>query len=225
MIKALIFDLDSCLCAANEVGDDLFAPAFAAIRGANDGTVSEERLEAAFAACWRFPFNFVAANYGFSNTMFSAGFEAFRHLEVRAPMHGYGDLAVLAELPAKLFLVTTGFRRLQESKVKALGIASLFTTIHIDAIDESPIKGKDQIFAELLKADRLRPQELLVVGDNPDSEIAAGNRLGIRTVQILRPGVPRSPAATVQIQNLHDLKRLFRDEMKTTLDSYGRLQR
>ena len=32
-----IFDLDSCLAAADEVGEQLFAPAFAAIRAANDG--------------------------------------------------------------------------------------------------------------------------------------------------------------------------------------------
>ena len=32
MTKAIIFDLDSCLAAADEVGEQLFAPAFAAIR-------------------------------------------------------------------------------------------------------------------------------------------------------------------------------------------------
>jgi hypothetical protein len=32
MTKAIIFDLDSCLAADNEVGEQLFAPAFGAIR-------------------------------------------------------------------------------------------------------------------------------------------------------------------------------------------------
>ena len=31
MTNAIIFDLDSCLAAADEVGEQLFAPAFAAI--------------------------------------------------------------------------------------------------------------------------------------------------------------------------------------------------
>ena len=48
MIKAVIFDLDSCLAAADEVGSQLFAPAFQAIRSANHGDVPEDRLEAAF---------------------------------------------------------------------------------------------------------------------------------------------------------------------------------
>lgn len=39
------------------------------------------------------------------------------HLEVTTPMQGYGDLDVLKELPVQRFLVTSGFRRLQESKI------------------------------------------------------------------------------------------------------------
>ena len=206
MVKAMIFDLDSCLAPANEVGDQLFAPAFEAIRNANDGAVSEAALAAAFADSWRFPFDFIADKYGFSPAMRAAGFKVLSRTEVRQPMHGYGDLAALAELPVNLFLVTSGFRRLQESKVKALGIAHLFTGIHIDAIDEPGPKGKLQAFEEILKTHRLSPQEVLVVGDNPDSEIAAGNRLGMTTVQILRPGVPASPAATHRIRTLTELK-------------------
>jgi putative hydrolase of the HAD superfamily len=206
VIKALIFDLDSCLAAADEVGDSLFAPAFEAIRAANQGEVSEERLRAAFADCWRFPFDFVADKYGFSPAMRSAGFAAFREIEVREPMHGYGDLGALAEIPAQLFLVTSGFRRLQESKVKALGVGHLFTGIHIDAIDEPKPRGKFEIFKEVLKTHGLSPGEVWVVGDNPDSEIAAGNRLGMRTLQILRPGVPASSAAGGHIHTLHEIE-------------------
>jgi putative hydrolase of the HAD superfamily len=209
MIKALIFDLDSCLAAADEVGESLFATAFQAIRSANIGTVPEEQLRAAFADCWRFPFDFIADKYGFSPAMRAAGFAAFKQTEVRQPMHGYGDLDALAELPAKLFLVTSGFRRLQESKVRALGIAPLFTEVHIDAIDESHPKGKLQAFEAILQKHQLSPKEVLVVGDNPDSEIAAGNRLGMTTIQILRPGVPASPAATHHIHTLGELKRFL----------------
>jgi putative hydrolase of the HAD superfamily len=86
------------------------------------------------------------------------------------------------------FLVTSGFRRLQESKVRALGIAHLFAEIHIDAIDEPDRKGKLRIFETILDRNGLRPEEALVVGDNADSEIEAGNRLWIKTVQVLRPG-------------------------------------
>jgi len=209
MIKAIIFDLDSCLAAANEVGDELFAPAFTAIRAANDSTVPEAVLRAAFAECWRCAFDFVADKYGFTAAMRAAGWEAFTRTEVNEPMYGYGDLAVLKELPVQRFLVTSGFRRLQESKVRALGFADWFAAIHIDALDEPARKGKCGIFQELLATYCLRPEEVLVVGDNPDSEIEAGNRLGMKTIQILRPGVPRSNQANAHINGLTELKELL----------------
>lgn len=204
-IQAVLFDLDACLSAANEVGDHLFEPAFRAIREANKGEVSDETLAGAFADCWRFPFDSVADKYGFSPAMRAAGFEVFRQTEVRGPMHGYGDLDVLYELPAKLFLVTSGFRRLQESKVRALGIAHLFSRVHIDAIDEPGRQTKYEAFKAILREHDLLSDEVLVVGDNPDSEIAAGNRLGIFTIQILRPGVPASDTAKRRIQSLTEL--------------------
>ena len=65
MIKALIFDLDNCLAAASEVGEDVFAPAFEAMRNANRGTLSEEQLAEAFQDVWRHPLDFVASTFGF----------------------------------------------------------------------------------------------------------------------------------------------------------------
>jgi putative hydrolase of the HAD superfamily len=49
----------------------------------------------------------------------------------------------------------------------------------------------------------------MVVGDNPDSEIVAGNRLGMKTVQVLRPGVPRGDNATAHINSLNELGELL----------------
>ena len=209
MTKAIIFDLDSCLSAADEPGQQLFAPAFKAITHANQGSHSPSVLQNAFADMWRLPFDFVAEKYGFTPAMKVAGWEIFTHLEITTPMQGYGDLDVLKQLPVVRFLVTSGFRRLQESKIRELGIARFFTAIHVDAIDQPGHRGKQRIFEEILYDHRLQPGQVLIVGDNGDSEIAAGARLGIRTVQTLRPGVPRSPAATHHIQTLRELKPLL----------------
>ena len=209
MIKALILDLDNCLAAANEVGEDVFKPAFEAMRNANRGTLTDEQLAEAFEEIWRQPLDFVASKFGFSQEMLAAGWKAFSQTVIETPMKGYGDLAVLRELPFELYLVTSGFRGLQESKVKALQIADLFRGIEIDAIDEDDRKGKQGVFASILERKELKPEEVIVVGDNPDSEIEAGNRLGIRTVQILRPGVLRANNATFYIETFHELKTLL----------------
>ncbi len=211
MIKAILFDLDSCLAAANEVGEDLYTPAFEAIRRASNGEVPEEKLQAAFSDCWRHPLDWVAAKFGFSEAMLVAGWQVFRKMEAKRPMHGYGDLHVLRGWPTLLFLVTAGFRVLQESKINALGIGPLFADVRIDAIDEPNRKGKKRLFQEILEEHRFDPSEVLVVGDNPDSEIEAGNQLGIRTVQILRAGVPRGNNATFHTHSLVELKQLVMD--------------
>ena len=205
MIKAIIFDLDNCLAASDEPGRDLLAPTFDAIRRANHGTLSDDTLERAFDECWGHSLDAVAKKYGFSDEMLAAGRAENERAEVKVPMHGYPDLDAIRALPAKLFLVTSGFRRLQESKVRALGVAPLFERVYIDAIDEPGRKGKEKIFAEILREYALEPPEALVVGDDPDSEIAAGNRLGIPTVQIQRPGIPRAPNALHHIRSLTEL--------------------
>ena len=209
MTEAIIFDLDNCLSAADEPGQQLLAPAFDGISRANQGSHSPSVLQNAFADMWRHPFDFVAEKHGFTPAMKAAGWEVLVHLEVTNPMQGYGDLSVLSELPVLRFLVTSGFRRLQESKIRALGIAPLFTAIHVDAIDQPGNRGKQRMFEGILYDYRLRPDQVLIVGDNHDSEIGVGIRLGIRTVQTLRPGVPRSPAATHHIQTLHEIKPLL----------------
>ncbi len=212
MTKAVIFDLDNCLAPANEIGEELFAPAFDAMRSANRGTLSEQSLQEAFADCWRHPLDWVAAKHGFTQDMTDAAWQVFVKTEVKQPMHGYEDLKVLSELPVERFLVTSGFRRLQESKITALNFQTLFTAVFIDAIDEPDRKGKQGIFEQILEAYQLTPAEVLVVGDNPDSEIEAGNQLGLRTVQILRPGVPRGDNATLYIRSLTELKEHLKHE-------------
>ncbi len=205
MKKALIFDFDNCLAPATEVGEALYRPAFDAMRRANAGALSEQQLADAFTDVWRHPLDWVAERHGFSDAMLQAGFEAFRSLEVAGPLHGYGDLAALRTLPARKFLVTTGFRRLQESKIRALGVTDCFAAIHVDAIDEPGHPGKQWFFERILREEGLRPDEALVVGDSEESEIAAARRLGIESVQTLRPGVTRAGGATHHIRSLHEL--------------------
>ena len=208
MIKAIIFDLDNCLSAADESSRVLLEPVFDAVRESNQGTLSECDLQQAFDECWRDAFDVVAYRHGFSRAMLEAGWSAAARAEITTPLQGYPDLGALRSLPGKLFLVTSGFRRLQESKISALNIAELFAEVHVDAIGEKGRRGKRGIFEDILASHALLPEEVLVVGDNPESEIEAGNQLGITTVQILRPGVRRGNNASYYIDELAELTML-----------------
>jgi putative hydrolase of the HAD superfamily len=188
-LSVLIFDLDNCLAAADEPGKSLLDPVFTAIRASNMGAIADDELQTALDELWGQSFDVVAERHGFSPAMRDAGWRAFLALEVGAPMHGYGDLDLLPSLGRRRFLVTTGFRRLQESKVRALGIGPMFEAVTIDAIEEPDHPGKERIFADLVAEHRLERNHVVVIGDNPDSELAAARLLGLQAVQIVRPGV------------------------------------
>jgi len=205
-VRAIFFDLDNCLAAADEVGEQLLEPVFGAVRAANDGKFSASELDDAFRDCWIHAFDFVAATHRFTPRMRAAGWEAFRKVEVRAPMRGYGDLALLPSLGERRFLITSGFRRLQESKVRALGIATFFDAIVVDAIDEPARRGKERIFRDIMSKFDLDASEVLVVGDNAESELAAATRLGLQSAQIIRPSVTPADGVTVRVRDLIELR-------------------
>jgi putative hydrolase of the HAD superfamily len=211
-MNAILFDLDNCLAPADELGQAFLLPVFQAIRQANHGTLSDETLEIASAECWFQPFDFVAQKYRFTEVMTKAGWNAYSALEVADPMVGYPDLPFLSNIDARRFLVTSGFRRLQQSKIEALGIGSLFEAVIIDAIDEPERSGKEKIFHDILVTYALDPECVFVVGDNPDSEIKAGKNLGLVTVQILRPNVVRGKNADHYISSLKEIPALMHSE-------------
>jgi FMN phosphatase YigB (HAD superfamily) len=204
--SAIFFDLDNCLAAADEPGEELLEPVFAAVRSANHGSLSDRALDAALYDCWFHAFDWVARRHGFTDPMRDAGWEAFRQIEVRRPMRGYGDLDTLPSLGDDRFLVTSGFRRLQESKVRALGIAPLFREVIIDAVDDASRTGKEGIFSNLMARYGLRREDVLVVGDNVESELAAARRLGLARVQTLRAGVVPASDVRLRVRNLGELR-------------------
>ena len=124
-------------------------------------------------------------------------------------MKGYCDIETLADLPAQRCLVTSGFKRLQDSKIKSLRLEPFFSSTYVDAIDYPNRVGKLGLFARILRDYELAPSEVLVVGDNADSEIKAGIQRRIQTVQTLRPGVPKAANATFYVHSLGELKELL----------------
>jgi FMN phosphatase YigB (HAD superfamily) len=145
-------------------------------------------LDAALADAWRLPFDRVVAEYHLPEAVRTAWEEGACALQVTQPLSPYADvLAALERLALRRFLLTTGFRQLQESKIRQLGLASLFTAVYIDALDPPGPVGKRVILQRLLTEHTLRPAEVVVLGDRSDDELAAARSLGMEAIQVVRP--------------------------------------
>ena len=106
-------------------------------------------------------------------------------------------------------LVTSGFQKFQHSKIRQLGVEGAFEDIYYDDPGNPPRKGKAFYFDIIAKKYNTAPSEVWVIGDSEESEICAGNSLGMKTVQILRPGVKESPKAQFHVSSLHEFLRLL----------------
>ncbi len=97
---------------------------------------------------------------------------------------------VLEELKDRhtLALLTDGYMPTQRLKVEALGIARHFQAIvYTEELGREHWKPSPLGFQRLLETLAARPTESVYVGDNEAKDFIAPNRLGLLTIQVLRP--------------------------------------
>jgi putative hydrolase of the HAD superfamily len=179
MKRALIFDLDNTIYPVSSIADRLFEKLFALI-DEKAVHLSAETIEAAKDDLKRRHYHLVAEKFGFGASLTDEGDSLLKGMIYDLPMQPFEDYAYLKKLPQAKFLVTLGFTKLQWSKVEQLGIKDDFKEIHI--VDPA-ISGqtKKNVFADILARHHYREEEVLVIGDDPESEIKAASELGIET--------------------------------------------
>ena len=184
MIKALILDLDDTIFPTNSIDPLIVKPFFDCLEEFND-VLSKEEFEDAKVELWKRPFHVVAKDFGFSNNMISRSLEVLNSLEFSLSIEPYDDYKYLKKIKLDKFLVTTGITKLQIAKIDCLKLKSDFNEVIIDDPTLSD-GGKAEAFTNIMQKYNYLPEELLVIGDNPDSEIKAGTELGINTLLIDR---------------------------------------
>jgi len=205
-----ILDLDNTLFDTRSIPAELTGRLHSRLRQANAEchAVSSEVLEQAINETWYAPFSVVCERYSLPRTFLAIWNEWQESVSFDQPLVPYSDvvnsLRILRDQGHHLCLLTSGYRRFQQAKIEALGISPLFDEIHIDAVDESCL-GKAAIISDLLLSRNWTRKDLLIVGDSATNEIDAGLRLGISTIQILRPGVIATNLADRQIHSLVEL--------------------
>ncbi|MBB6500931.1 HAD family hydrolase [Pedobacter cryoconitis] len=206
---ALIYDLDDTIIPTRSIPSSTFKPVFDAIKYANQGVVPPNLLEQAFDDLWRMPFDIVASNFGFTDSMITAGRGALLNTDYQLTLVPFDDYQVVKEIMCKRFLVTTGITKLQQAKINSIFKDGDFDEIIIDDPYQENRLGKQNIFADIANRHEIEATQMWIIGDNPESEIKAGNALGMTTVQILRPGIKKTENSTYIINTFHELKDLI----------------
>jgi len=176
--RAIIFDLDNTIYPVSSIGEKLFKSLFQLIVENGEYNGDFEKIK---GEIMRRPFQFVADDFSFSENLKSECLKLFLDLTYDEPMKPFDDYEYVRKLQGIKFLVTTGFTKLQNSKILQLNIEKDFLEIYIIDPIQSKLTKKD-IFLKLLIDYHLKVHEVLVIGDDLNSEIKAANDMGIDTI-------------------------------------------
>lgn len=176
--KAIIFDLDNTVYAVASIAPKLFRSLYNVIE--EDGSY-QGNIEDVKEAIQRKPFQVVAEEFQFSDTLTQKGLALLMELEYDDIMKPFDDYLLTKKIDCLKFLVTTGFKKLQESKIKQMSLEDDFTAYFIVDPSISELTKKD-VFQSIAEQYHLKPEDILVVGDDIHSEIKAAEELGIDAV-------------------------------------------
>ncbi len=206
MIQAIIYDLDHTLFDPGSIDKQIFESAFEWLESA--GMFSSEEM-----TMIRKDFFSISLNAFIDKHLTDTTREAFvtklKNLPLLPKLATYRDGHVVTGINVTNYLVTSGLTEFQNQKIDALGIRDWFAEIFIDDPLRLTWQDKEEIMKCIIETYGYQPSELLIVGDNPHSEIKAGNNLGIQTIQILREGIIKSNLADQCIQTLAALPKII----------------
>lgn len=120
----------------------------------------------------------------------------------------FDDANAILECNMPKVLVTRGEEKLQRAKIKHLGIARKFKKIYY----VKTFEDKASKFKLVQKDFKLRPKEMLVIGDRIEEEIKDANMLGMKTAFVDRPDWPSHPSVSkpdISVKNLWRLNELL----------------
>ncbi|MCB0448112.1 MAG: HAD hydrolase-like protein, partial [Gelidibacter sp.] len=183
MNQLLIFDLDDTLFETKSISKKSVKPIIDKFENLLLKRFGEVMTKKIVPELWKFPFDFVAQKYNFDNNLNSEFACLINEYEYQLNIKTFEDFGIIQNLQQEKILVTTGFLKLQNAKIRALGIEKEFGEIYIDNILDSKRIHKKGIFKNILLEKNINPNLIYVIGDNPNSELKAGFELNLNTIQ------------------------------------------
>jgi len=179
-MKSIFFiDLDNTIYFTKPNEEQLMGGLYHVLEQQDLG-ISNEQYQMAKKEMLRVPFQKVALKFGFKQGAIDNAIKYLVNGEVTSPLTPGEDYHFIKSLKGRKFIVTAGFHKKQTTKVKMLGIADDFEEIYIVDVTTSNQNKKDA-FEALIHKYNLNTNDILVIGDDADSEIKFGLELGLTT--------------------------------------------
>ncbi|MBL0047719.1 MAG: HAD hydrolase-like protein [Bacteroidetes bacterium] len=206
--RAIILDLDDTIFQTKSMDANVFNDFFEHLSLNLSSQFNQVTIDAIINDLWSSAWDFVISKYNIPKEIIISSIDVLDNLDLKLTISTYPDYQFIKELSITKFLVTTSLTSLQKAKIRALNIENDFEKI---VINDTFIQAKTKldIFKELMDEYNLIPEKTIVIGDNSASEIAAGNKLNMITIQILRNGVTRGNNAKHFIHSFEELSSLI----------------
>jgi putative hydrolase of the HAD superfamily len=203
--KAIILDLDNTIYSVTSIGEELFAPLLKLIEQEEKHKDEMDKIK---DELMRRPFQLVAKKYGFSDELTQRGMDLLKNTTYLGKILPYADYHIVKDLTLDKYLVTTGFLQLQQSKITGMKLSNDFKEIYI--VDPySSDRTKKEVFAEIIARHGYDKSEVLVIGDDPLSEIKAAQELGIDAILYDKEN-RHNHSSVKKINDYRELKDLIR---------------
>lgn len=203
MISALILDMDNTIFPSASISDELFEPIYQLLEKHKD-KVGEENIQEIRKLMSKKAWQKLAEEYEFNDELTKEGADILRETTYHKPISSFEDYAIVKNNTLEKYLVTMGFTKMQWSKIKMLNVESDFKEVIVND-PETTDDTKKEVFQRMLERYNLNPKEVLVIGDDPESEIKAGNDLQMPTVLYDRMNEYDDSQATHRIHNYSEL--------------------
>lgn len=204
-VKLLIIDLDNTIFETKSIDPKIFNPAINLIEEYYQSKNENSLAQKIISELWTTPMDEVFDTHKTPGKIKQQFYNKLNVIDYNLDITTYPDYDILKKMPHKKILVTTGYKKLQLAKIKALKIENDFNDIVIDDPLSKNRKFKLGIFKEILEKEKLNPKEIWIIGDSIENEIKAGKQLGMNTVQRLKPGVEKSKFSDFGITSFSEL--------------------
>jgi putative hydrolase of the HAD superfamily len=177
MKRIFFIDLDNTIYFTRQNEEQLMGELYRFLESMDLG-ISKADFRLAKQEMLRTPFLKIAEKYCFKKETMPEVISYLQNRSVNQPLKPGDDYHYIKSLTGRKFIVTAGFPKQQQSKVKMLGIADDFEEVHVVDVSTS---NKKKTFEMLIDKHQLNKDDILIIGDDAESEIKFGLELGITT--------------------------------------------